>query len=81
VHSRPISDRDDPRHRDLGELLATADAYRLTRPAAARIVRKTAEQVREWEAVAIELGLPVGERRRMARAFDADRIARALTIE
>ncbi|QHC63944.1 type II toxin-antitoxin system HipA family toxin [Rathayibacter festucae] len=81
VHSRPISDRDDPRHRDLGELLATADAYRLTRPAATRIVRETAEQVQAWEGVALELGLPDGERRRMARAFDADRIARALTIE
>ena len=65
----------------VGELLATAGAYRLTRPDAARIVRKTSEQVREREAVAIELGLPVGERRRMARAFDADRISRALTIE
>ena len=52
-----------------------------TRPAAARIVRETAEQVQAWEGVALELGLPDGERRRMARAFDADRIARALTIE
>nr|WP_254071920.1 HipA domain-containing protein [Rathayibacter sp. VKM Ac-2857] len=81
VHSRPISDRDDPRHRDLGELLATADAYRLTRPDAARIVRETAAQVQAWEGVALELGLPDGERRRMARAFDADRISQALTLE
>ena len=81
VHSRPLSDRDDPRHRDLGNLLATAGAYRLTRAEAARIVRVAAAHVQSWETVSMELGLPDGEQRRMARAFDADRISRALVIE
>ncbi|KQQ05319.1 MULTISPECIES: type II toxin-antitoxin system HipA family toxin [unclassified Rathayibacter] len=78
--SRPISDRDDPRARDLANLLDVADAFSLAREEGARIIRAVADQVRTWPEVAEGLGIPERQRRRMARAFDEDRIAAALVL-
>nr|WP_246226956.1 type II toxin-antitoxin system HipA family toxin [Rathayibacter agropyri] len=78
--SRPISDRDDPRARELSNLLDIADAFSLRREEGAWIIRSVARQVQTWPDIANELEIPERQRRRLARAFDVDRIDGALAL-
>lgn len=57
-----------------------ADAFSLRREEGARIIRSVARQVQTWPDIANELEIPERQRRRLARAFDVDRIDGALAL-
>jgi serine/threonine-protein kinase HipA len=77
INSRPISDQDDPRHRDIANLLAIADAYKLTQEQGASIIQSVAREVEQWPAIATKLGLSAQQQSTMSRAFDEDQLRRA----
>ena len=81
VSSRAISGEDDPRRRDIRNLLRTAGEYRLTEEQASAIVRAVVAQVERWPSVAKSLGIPADEQAAMAAAFDETQlaVARAFT--
>ncbi|NQX26050.1 type II toxin-antitoxin system HipA family toxin [Microbacteriaceae bacterium VKM Ac-2854] len=80
VSSRPISDQDDPRDRDITNLLAVSDAFRLSRAEGRERIRRIARVVAQWPTVAADLGIPQSQQRRMARAFDSEKLTAAQSI-
>lgn len=70
INSRAINDEDDPRQRDIRNLLKIADAYGLTQQQAASTIRAVADEVAKWPAVATAMGIPKAQQRTMAAAFD-----------
>lgn len=77
ISSRAISADDDPRHRDIRNLIRSADAYRLTEDQASSIVRSVATEVERWPALASKLGIPAEQQDAMAAAFDETQLAAA----
>lgn len=80
ITSRPISADDDPRRRDLRNLLAVADAFGLSGAAAAAVVRQVGEQVARWRDVARELQIDSRQIESMAVAFDEQQLEYALGL-
>jgi len=80
IHSRAISDNDDPRDRDIRNLHAIADAYRLTSDQSAEIISGVAAKVREWPTVAGSVGIPVNQFEEMGAAFNEDQLAFAESL-
>lgn len=80
ITSRPINADDDPRHRDLRNLLAVADAFALTTHSAVGIVRRVARQVSRWREVAREHDLDTAQVDAMTPAFDESQLEYALTL-
>lgn len=72
VYSRPISRADDPRSRDLRQLVATADAYALTRTDAATALGEVLGAVRAWPEVAKSAGIAAAEIAHMSAAFSEE---------
>ncbi len=81
IDARQISDVDDPRDRRLEHLLDIAAAFHLTRPAAVEVLKSVAGRVRDWRAVASDLGISHDQAALMAPAFDDEQIAFALSLE
>ncbi|KQO65187.1 type II toxin-antitoxin system HipA family toxin [Curtobacterium sp. Leaf261] len=69
VTARPVNDDDDPRDRDVRNLVRVADAFRLTGDTARDIVRGVAAEVRQWPSVATALDIPTSQQERMRPAF------------
>jgi serine/threonine-protein kinase HipA len=78
VRSRPISARDDPRRRDLRNLLAVARTFRLTDDEARAIVSRVAEAASAWEAAAESMGVEHLRRAEFSDAFETDQLTWAL---
>lgn len=79
ITSRAISAEDDPRERDLRNLLATAGSYGLKPAEAGQILRTVGAEVEKWTQVALELEIPEEQRKVMAAAFDEEQLKLALT--
>ena len=77
IHTRAISDEDDPRNRDIRSLFKTAGEYRLTEEQASAIVRAVAAQVAGWPSIASGVGIPADEQASMAAAFAETQLAAA----
>jgi serine/threonine-protein kinase HipA len=75
--SRPISRDDDPRDRDIRNLLVTSRAYGLSEAVGSRIIAEVATAVVGWSSAATERGIPSNQQSTMAPAFDPDRLALA----
>ncbi|SJN10331.1 HIPA PROTEIN [Leucobacter sp. 7(1)] len=75
--ARPISARDDPRNRDIRNLIATAGTYRLTAAVAGAALAEVADAVEAWPEVAQAAGISAPEIRSMARSFPEDQRAHA----
>lgn len=80
IDSRAISPSDDPRSRDLRNLLDIADAFRLRRRDAERDLHRVASAVAGWDRVANRLGIPVDERGAMRVAFGSTQLDFALGL-
>ncbi|BDZ54735.1 type II toxin-antitoxin system HipA family toxin [Agromyces marinus] len=78
ISSTPISAADDPRQRDLRNLMATAGAYGLREADAAAILRAVGDHVAEWRHTAADLGIPDSQVAELASAFDADQLEYAM---
>lgn len=78
--SRAISDVDDPTSRDLRHLLGIADAFGLSRDAAAQRLGRVATVVRTWPSVARKAGISAAEINDMAPAFSEQQIAWAESV-
>lgn len=81
ILSRPISDTDDRRNRDIRKLAEVARTFGLSRPDGVDIIHEVASRVASWRDAAERLGIPEGEQEAMSAAFDpvALDIARSLT--
>jgi serine/threonine-protein kinase HipA len=77
INSRAISREDDPRSRDIRNLIITADAYRLTTSEAAAIVHRVGAEVEKWGDVAESLRIPAAQIKRMQSAFDTEQLDHA----
>ncbi|GAA1777900.1 type II toxin-antitoxin system HipA family toxin [Leucobacter iarius] len=77
VSSRPISDEDDPRDRDIRLLAKTADTYGLSRTQAAEALSEVLGAVGDWAPVAKEIGLSSSEIAEMSVAFSEEQQERA----
>lgn len=80
IDSRAISPSDDPRSRDLRNLLDIADAFRLRRADAERDLQRVAGEVAGWDRVASGLGIPADERDAMRVAFASAQLDWALAL-
>lgn len=80
VNARAISDRDDPRDRDIRNLHDIHASFGLTAKDAAAIIGSVAREVAGWQGVATGLGIPPGAQAAMARAFDPAQIESALSL-
>ncbi len=80
INSRPINAVDDPRHRDIRNLLAVASSFRLSATEAADLIRRTAEHVITWREIADQLSIDPAERELMRSAFDEDQLSAALSF-
>lgn len=72
VYSRPISRLDGPRARGLRQLVATADAYALTRTDAATALGEVLGTVRTWAEVAKGVGIAAAEIAHVSAAFSEE---------
>ena len=75
--ARQISERDDPRNRDVRNLVASASTYRLTAAAAGAALAEVADAVDTWPEAAQAAGISATEIRSMSRAFPEDQRAHA----
>lgn len=80
IDSRAISPADDPRSRDLRNLLDIADAFRLRRADAEGDLQRVAGAVAGWDRVASGLGIPADEREAMRVAFGSAQLDWALGL-
>ncbi|MBP1324888.1 serine/threonine-protein kinase HipA [Leucobacter exalbidus] len=78
INSRPISSTDDPRQRDIRNLIATADSYALTRKEVGTALHEVVDAVTDWPEVARAAGISSGEIDLMAAAFPEEQQAFAL---
>ncbi|GAA4142286.1 type II toxin-antitoxin system HipA family toxin [Leifsonia shinshuensis] len=70
IASRPISDNDDPRDRDIRNLIDIADTFNLTRFEAIDIAMRISGHVALWPQIADLHGIPKAQQQAMASAFD-----------
>jgi serine/threonine-protein kinase HipA len=77
IDSRPISNRDDPRERDLQNLIDISSTFQLDHVRGAEIVRLVAAEVETWPDVADSLDIDGAQQAAMSRAFDVHEIQRA----
>lgn len=77
ISSRAVNLNDDPRNRDIRNLLDSSDTFALTPVDASDIIRRVAAQVETWPVVATLHGIPENRHTIMAAAFDEDQIHRA----
>lgn len=80
INSRPISDEDDPRHRDISNLFEIADRFNLTATQAAESLRAVSDEVDRWPEIAESLNIPRNQQSLMAPAFDQDQRERVHRI-
>jgi len=80
IHSRAISDSDDPRNRDIRNLHSIADAFALTNAQSVEVISGVAAKVREWTAVARDVGIPENQFEEMSAAFDEEQLAIAKSL-
>jgi serine/threonine-protein kinase HipA len=80
IHSRAISDNDDPRNRDIRNVHAIADAYKLKSGEAAEIISNVAAKVREWPQVARSLDIPENQFEEIGAAFDEEQLGFAESL-
>lgn len=80
ITSRPISADDDPRRRDLRNLMAAADVFALSGTEATALVRRVGEQVARWRDVARKLHIDRQQIESMTVAFDAEQLEYALGL-
>lgn len=78
--SRPISDVDDPRDRDLRNLIAVRRAFGLSEGDARGVIRAIALEVSRWPTHAAEQGIADAEVRAMAPAFEGGQLSFALDL-
>lgn len=74
ITSRAISSEDDPRARDIRNLAATADSYRLSSSEAALIMHRVGAEVLKWPDVAAAAGIPGNQLKLMRAAFDIEQL-------
>lgn len=81
VLSRPISDTDDPRDRDIRKLVDVAKSFALSRAEGVDIIHDVASRVASWRDTAERLEIPEAEQDAMVAAFDPGGLdlARSLT--
>lgn len=72
VTSRQVSRTDDPRQRDLRNLVRTADVYALSKLDTARALEQVLTAVLTWESHAQAVGISAGEIREMSSAFSRE---------
>lgn len=80
IFSRAISNEDDPRARDIRNLMKTADAYYLSELQAATILRRVGAEVGRWRDIARSMSISDVQIERMRTAFDEEHIALAQSI-
>jgi hypothetical protein len=73
-------DDDDPGNRDLRNLLAIAEAFRLRTAKAGEILQRVAAAVRMWDDVAASFALPADERAAIQDAFNSPQLEWALSL-
>lgn len=69
INSRPVSSKDDPRHRDIRNLVDTARSYALSQRETARALAEVVGAVDRWPRVARDAGIAGAEIDQMALAF------------
>lgn len=79
VSSRPINLKDDPRNREISNLVASRDVFGLSAVDAARALEEVLEATRQWDHVAAEIGMLKSQIRAMAPAFSARQDEQAAT--
>lgn len=77
INSRQISSKDDPRRRDIRNLIDTATTYKLAAQDTSIAIAEVVEAVKEWPAVARAAGISQKEIDHMSRAFSEDQMAYA----
>jgi serine/threonine-protein kinase HipA len=80
MNSRPISDQDDPRSRDLRNLVKVASSFQLTEARAGAIIRLIAAEVEKWPRIASDLGIAKSEQDFMKRAFSEEQLGFAESL-
>ncbi|MBD8518260.1 type II toxin-antitoxin system HipA family toxin [Plantibacter sp. CFBP 8804] len=80
VEATPITEGGERYGRDIRELRAVHDAFRLSATAAASIIRETAERTMDWRTVAIGYGISPEAAVVAERAFDGDNRHHALEM-
>lgn len=70
VESTPVSDVDDPARRDIRTLVDAADAFRLTRDQAVRLISTVERSTARWRQVGALYGLTPEGMNAMAGAFE-----------
>lgn len=81
VLSRPINDTDDPRDRDIRNLVDIVGSFRLSRADGVDIIHDVASRVASWGDAADRLEIPEAQQTAMSAAFDPAGLdaARSLT--
>jgi serine/threonine-protein kinase HipA len=77
VMSRPISGKDDPRDRDIRNLVDTASVYALSKPEASQALAEVLTATKKWADLAREARIGEGEISGMAGAFSTAQQAHA----
>jgi len=80
INSRPISSEDDPRDRDLRNLITAAPVFGLLPSDAEALIQRVATEVAAWRAVAVEMNIPDDQVEAMEDAFDAEQLEYALSL-
>lgn len=81
VSSRAISSEDDPRARDIRNLIDTAEAYHLPTQQATAIVRRVGAEVDRWPTIARSMEISAAQIERMSGAFDEEQLDYARSME
>lgn len=74
IFSRAISSDDDPRARDIRNLVKTADAYHLSELDAATILQRVGAEVERWQEIARSVDISAAQITRMRGAFDDEQL-------
>lgn len=77
ISSRQINPQDDPRDRDIRNLVASRDAFKLSAPDAATVLGEVLAAVRSWGSVAAEAGISASEIGSMEHTFSGVQQERA----
>ncbi|MBC9945130.1 type II toxin-antitoxin system HipA family toxin [Leucobacter sp. cx-328] len=72
VSSRQINSKDDPRKRSILSLVASKDAFGLSKGDAGHALAEVLAPVRTWEKVAASVGIAEAEMKSMAPAFSTE---------
>ena len=77
INSRQISSKDDPRKRDIRNLIDTASTYKLTVEQMTDALSEVIAAVRKWPEVARAVGIGAPEIQSMVKAFSEEQLAYA----